>query len=369
MSLAVGARWRRAEESMSRQLGLLERARLEQEFDQAKERAEKLRVLHSLGMAIASAMELEQVLTRIVEAAVFITQAEEGSLLLLDEPTQALHLRAQKGLGEKYARGFRIPVQDSMAGEVLHTLEPQRLTSADRAVKVVTGYLVNAILYVPIAIHGWAIGVLAVDNQSSERPFTEDDENLLLVLAGYAAIALEKARLQEESQRRFQTLAALHGVGGLEGQVPSDMTVTGILVGNPDETPPEALTAGYLADVVAPCARAVADLQAVLDELATRPPHEVKVLAITQGWPVPVSLEGADEALQAIEQMDVPWGWDQPGGGEDVAIALALDLVNARRPHLTEQQRIGYVTLLLPTMATLLSAHLGIIRPANDQAQ
>ena len=113
---------------MAKQLGLLERAKLEQEFDQAKERAAKLSILHNLGLAIASEMELEQVLTRIVEAAVFITEAEEGSLLLLEEGTDELHLRAQKGLGDKYARGFRIPVQDSLAGEVLRTGKAQNLT-------------------------------------------------------------------------------------------------------------------------------------------------------------------------------------------------------------------------------------------------
>ena len=132
---------------MARQIGLLERARLEEEFDQAKAMAEKLRILHTLGMAIASAMDLEQVLTRIVEAAVFITEAEEGSLLLLDEETDDLHLRAQKGLGDKYARGFRIPVQDSLAGSVLQTGKPERIKDTQQAVKVVTGYLVMSILY------------------------------------------------------------------------------------------------------------------------------------------------------------------------------------------------------------------------------
>lgn len=351
---------------MVRQLGLLDRAKLEQEFDQAKERAEKLRVLHSLGMAIASAMELEQLLTRIVEAAVFITRAEEGSLLLLDEPTQALHLRAQKGLGDKYARGFRIPVQDTAAGEVLLSLHPQRITSTEQAVKVVTGYLVHAILYVPVAIQGRAIGVLAVDNQSSDRSFTEDDENLLMVLAGYAAIALDKARVEEESRRRFQTLAVLHGAAGEPGHVAMDAAVSGILVGSRDEgAPPEELTASYLAKVVVPCVQAIADLQAVLDELADRPPREVKVLAITQGWPIPVSLEGAAEALRAVQQMDVPWGWDQPGGEEDLAIALALDLLNSHRPHLLERQRIGYVTMLLPAMLMLISVHLEIVTPGK----
>ena len=86
---------------MARQIGLLERARLEEEFDQAKAMAEKLRILHTLGMAIASAMDLEQVLTRIVEAAVFITEAEEGSLLLLDEETERSAPQGTEGTGRQ----------------------------------------------------------------------------------------------------------------------------------------------------------------------------------------------------------------------------------------------------------------------------
>jgi GAF domain-containing protein len=78
------------------QMGLLKRAELQHEFRQVKLRAKKLQALHSIGTAIASALDLEAVLTRIVEAAVFITDAEQGSLLLLDEQTKALNLRAQK---------------------------------------------------------------------------------------------------------------------------------------------------------------------------------------------------------------------------------------------------------------------------------
>ena len=342
---------------MSRQLGLLERARLEQEFDQAKARAEKLRILHGLGMAIASAMDLEQVLTRIVEAAVFITQAEEGSLLLLDEDTQELHLRAQKGLGEKYARGFRIPVRDSIAGEVLETAKPQSLTSAERLVKVVTGYLVNAILYVPVAIRGRSIGVLAVDNQAAERPFTEDDENLLLVLAGYAAIALENARLLEESERRFQTLATLHGAGQVDPRRALEADVAGIRVGGSgDSAVVKALTPSYLATVVSPCLRAIADLQHLLDDLAGRSPSEVKILAITQDWPVPISLQGAPEAVQALQGTILPRAGEYGAGRKEVAVELAVSLVDSNRPGLRDTELIGYVAQLLPTLETLLAS-------------
>jgi GAF domain-containing protein len=349
---------------MVRQLGLLKRARLEQEYDQAKERAEKLRILHNIGMSIASALELEQLLTRIVEAAVFITQAEEGSLLLLDEATQELNLRAQKGLGERYARGFRIPVHDSLAGEVLQSGRPQRVTAADQEVKVVTGYLVTSILYVPVGIQGRSIGVLAVDNQASDQPFSEDDENLLLILAGYAAIALENARCLEEAERRFRTLAALHGAGELDpeqDQLPEE-EIAGVRLGDPDTDTLEALTPQFLATVVSPCLSAISELQHVLDEFAGRPPREVRVLAVTQSWPVPASLQGARESLQAIRQVILPWGPEYAEGHEDVAIEATLDLLTQIQPDLREARLISYVTRLLPVVEILLSTPLRVSR-------
>jgi hypothetical protein len=344
---------------MARQLGLLERAKLEQEFDQAREMAEKLRILHGLGMAIASAMELEQVLTRIVEAAVFITQAEEGSLLLLDEETQELNLRAQKGLGDRYARDFRIRVDDSLAGEVLQSGKPRRLASSEGAVKVVTGYLVNSILYVPVGIKGQVTGVLVVDNQASQRPFTEGDENLLLVLAGYAAIALENARLLEETERRFQALAALHGAGQLAAGEPLDVRVPGIVVGDPDALAENSLSPEVLAAMVAPCLNAIADMQLIFDELSDRLPGEVGILAITQGWPVPVSLEGATETLQVLYDLVAPWV-EEHGTGRQAVLTLALNLVLRYRPNLPERDRIDYVTRLLPALETLLSIPLKV---------
>ena len=50
-------------------------------------------------------------------------------------------------------------------------------------------------LYVPITIRGKAIGVLSVDNQPPDRPFTEEDEYALSLLADCATIAVENARL------------------------------------------------------------------------------------------------------------------------------------------------------------------------------
>jgi hypothetical protein len=342
---------------MARQIGLLERARLEEEYDHARAMADRLRILHTLGMAIASAMDLEQVLTRIVEAAVFITQAEEGSLLLLDEETQDLHLRAQKGLGDKYARGFRVPVQDSLAGNVLRTGKPERLESPEQEFKVVTGYLVMSILYVPVALQGTPIGVLAVDNQTSEKAFTQDDENLLLVLAGYAAIALDKARLLDEAERKFQMLAAVHGAAPLAEEGALEGDVAGILVGDPD-LESQVLCPGYLSSVVAPCLDAICELQAALDDLAGRPRAEVRVLAIIQGWPISISLAEAGEALAVIDDIILRSGREQDG--ESAAVDAGIAIVSRFGSNLLESRRIAFVSRLLPSLKVLLTTPMRV---------
>lgn len=357
---------------MARQIGLLGRAQLEQEVDQARARAAKLRILHTIGTAIASALDLEQVLTRIVEAAVYIAQAEVGSLLVLDEGTQELYLRAQKGMGEKHARGFRMRVQDSIAGEVLQSGRPQRLANEDQQFKVVTGYLVNSILYVPVVLKDRSIGVLAVDNQMTGHPFSEDDENMLMVLAGYAAIALENARLMAEAGQRFQALATLHGASQVESDQPLGDEVLGVLLGCGDtRTPFQPLTPEYLATVIGPCLDAVARVQQVLDKLAGRSPVEVRVLAITQGWPVPVSLQGAREAIGVVEQMVLPLKQSPEEGEAGTAAGLALDLLDQLGPDLSERIRLEYATQLLPALEVLLTSPLQCSQvevPAGSEA-
>jgi putative methionine-R-sulfoxide reductase with GAF domain len=287
-----------SETTASEPLGLLGRAQLQQEFTQAKARAQKLKVLHDIGCAITSALDLEEVLTRIVEAAVYVTGAEEGSLLLLDDETKELQLRAQKGLGDTHARGFRIRTDDSIAGEVVASNRPQRLASAEQGLKVVTGYLVNSILYVPVSIKSRVIGVLVVDNQSPELPFSDDDESLLQVLAGYAAIALENARLREELADRSDA-GALGMLGAEAVQI--------WLKPNPEPQPSQALTPQYLTGVVCPYLGALDELQRVLEGLEGKPYRQMRILAIGHGIPVPITLDGVADAVRILKDMVMPW--------------------------------------------------------------
>jgi signal transduction histidine kinase/DNA-binding response OmpR family regulator len=164
---------------------------------QLEQRIRELQIIYGVGKSVTAMLDTEQLLNRIVEAGLYITGAEEGSLLLIDEKTGDLYMRAAKNLGEKFARGFRVKVEDTIAGQVVRTGEPYLESNDAQELKVKTGYLVKSVAYVPLRMGSNVIGVLLVDNQVSARPFTQNDIALLSALADYAVIAINNARLYE----------------------------------------------------------------------------------------------------------------------------------------------------------------------------
>jgi signal transduction histidine kinase len=167
---------------------------------QLEQHVKELRILYGLGRSVTSLLDLPLLLNRVVEAAVYLTGAEEGSLMLLDETSGNLYMRAARGMGEKYARGFRVRVDDSIAGHVLRTGEPVMLggTRQDDRYKVKTDYFVKALLNVPLKVGGEIIGVLAANNRDAVRAFHPRHLRMLMALSDYASIAIYNARLYED---------------------------------------------------------------------------------------------------------------------------------------------------------------------------
>jgi two-component system NtrC family sensor kinase len=154
----------------------------------------ELEALSRLGRSITGTLDLDSVLTAVVDASVELTGAEEGSLLLVDEVTGELFMRAARNFQEEFVRTFRLPIRDSLAGSVIRTGKPI-LIDGNTPQKIKTAYLVQGLLYVPLQIHGHVFGVLGVDNRQSRTPFTEHHVKLISAMADYAVIAIENARL------------------------------------------------------------------------------------------------------------------------------------------------------------------------------
>ena len=185
---------------------VLSEARLRRERDELAEKLaqtrrqmewqlQELNAFYTVGKTVTATLDLEQVLSQVVEAATYMTRAEEGSLLLLDEASGELYLRAAKNMDQRAARGMRVRAQDSLLGRVLKSGRPMMMTSPD-LVKIKTAYMVKALLYVPLKVPpDRIIGVLGVANRISNQVFGEHDMFLLSALGDFAAVAIENTRL------------------------------------------------------------------------------------------------------------------------------------------------------------------------------
>ncbi len=158
---------------------------------------DEMETLTRLGRQVTSTLNLDSVLSSIVDAAVQLTGAEEGSLLLIDEASGDLYMRASKNFQEDFVRTFRLPITDSVAGAVIRSGEAV-LIDESQPQKIKTSYLVQSLLYVPLSLQGHVFGVLGVDNRHSHLPLTQRHVTLLNALSSYAVVALENARLYSD---------------------------------------------------------------------------------------------------------------------------------------------------------------------------
>ncbi|MCB0026933.1 MAG: response regulator, partial [Anaerolineales bacterium] len=197
----------------------LREARLEKERDdllqkltdsnaQLQRRLQEINTLYGIGKSVSSSLEIEEVLRRVVDAAVYVTGAEEGSLLLLDEEHGELYVRASKNM-ESATKSMRLRVDDSLAGQVLRTKKPLVIDDDDRWQKIKTAYLVKSLIYVPLISEGNAVGVLGVSNRRKSASFERRDTRVLAMLADYASIAIRNADHYSRTETERTKLSAI----------------------------------------------------------------------------------------------------------------------------------------------------------------
>lgn len=162
-------------------------------------------VLYAVGTSFTATANFDELVHRVVDTAVYVTESEAGRLLLWDEDDGAVLLRAVKNHNDPLAHTVRLAVDDAAADRVLDIRQPLRLHGQDLRDLEVNG---TAALYVPLQTVSAMLGVLAVSMHHTAREYTERDQRLMKAVADYAAIAIHNARLLQHLQDRNQTLEA-----------------------------------------------------------------------------------------------------------------------------------------------------------------
>ena len=153
---------------------------------------------------LASTLELDTLLNRIVKVATEIAHAEAGSILLYDDTARELHFQVATNMELPEMRGLVVPLEGSIAGWIVTHRKPVCISDVKDdpryfdGVEDATKYPTQSLLGVPLITKDRVIGVLEVLNKVKGK-FTASDEELLLVLGAQAAVAIENARLFQQS--------------------------------------------------------------------------------------------------------------------------------------------------------------------------
>lgn len=171
-------------------------------FESSQRRAAEMALLNDVARTLSSTLQLDEVLTRIMEQVETLLNVEAGSLLLTDQTTGELVFQIALGDKADEIKPFRIPKGEGIAGEVALTGTPLMIANVDqdkrhfKKLDQTTNFLTRNILCVPLVLYDQIIGVLEVINKR-EGNFTQTDLELLSSIASYAAIAIQNARLHE----------------------------------------------------------------------------------------------------------------------------------------------------------------------------
>jgi len=167
---------------------------------------DRLEALYEISRALNSSLHLETALATVVEAAIRLTGAERGYLMLFDERTGKLQFQVARGLRSESLDETAFEVSRSVVYEVAQTGEPVVTLNAQKDPRFsdkasIANFLLRSIMAVPLRIQGRLLGTLYVDNKTRDVNFGRSDLALLETFADQAATAIVNAQLYEAQKR------------------------------------------------------------------------------------------------------------------------------------------------------------------------
>lgn len=169
-------------------------------YSQATRRAEESQALIHTARAISSLLDADTVLQEIAKQANLLLQADGSRIHLLDQDSNLLRCVAAIGADAEAILAFPVGLGEGLTGTVFETGEPLIINDPvddERGIQVpgTPQDEPECLAIIPLSIRQRTMGTMAVRRLGYDRPFTQNDLNLLMALGAQAAISIENAHL------------------------------------------------------------------------------------------------------------------------------------------------------------------------------
>jgi len=185
---------------------------------EVRQSEDRLRALVEAGVAISSELSLDALLQRLVEKAAELTGARYAALGVIDSAGTELERFVTTGIEpDEHAAIGELPRGRGILGALIREAEPLRLHNLTEDARS-AGFPENhppmrSFLGVPIMLRGVPYGNFYLTEKAAGEDFTDEDQELVTLLAAQAAVAVDNARLYEAATNWSRQLESLNEVG------------------------------------------------------------------------------------------------------------------------------------------------------------
>ena len=173
----------------------------------------KLSILREISSVNVLTDNLSTIVNLMLELAINYTDAEKGSIMLLNSKGE-LYIYAARGMKAEFIKSYRVKVGEGIAGHVARTMEPvmvQNIEEDPRFKQIPRDrYKTNSFISCPIISKNRLLGVLNINDKRNGEPFTDDDFSFIKIIANHAAVALENAFLMNQLRAKAAELEEIN---------------------------------------------------------------------------------------------------------------------------------------------------------------
>jgi signal transduction histidine kinase len=180
------------------------------------DRTRELAILNAISASVNESLDLYKTLDRILDETLALLDLEVGEIRLLDEESNELVIRTDRGLSAEYVhQANRQKVADKLPERSVSTDEPvieeDLLANSQHQLARQEGLRAMAIF--PLRAKEKLLGTLCLATRRGPRAFTRNERDLLQAISDQAAVAIENASLYDETSRRIDEIETLFAVG------------------------------------------------------------------------------------------------------------------------------------------------------------
>src|SRR3989338_835784 len=194
----------------------IENARL---FDEAKRNVEGFRTLSEISQSILTSLDLKTTLAKILEEALAIGSYDLGAIRLVDTKTEMFEPVVSQGYRDpENIKSHRKRASDLTSGRTFRDVMSRKAARVEENVQQRQGLRtlkregVQTAVMVPVSTEEEILGVLHVGCRSPRR-FQPSEVHLLETIGKQIGIAVQKARLYEDTQNSLEQVRALNEIG------------------------------------------------------------------------------------------------------------------------------------------------------------